>query len=227
MVWAIKGHAIALNNASTSAIDTTGADLLIACYSSIGSAIPVPADSKSNTWIQAVTDSAGGRGGGWIFYCASPTVGTGHTFSATGGAAGVQQITALSGKIASPLDATNSAIFANNGTTTTRPTGSVTPTQSGEFCIALYEIDDPAGSTFTIDSGFTVLDSFDVVPGATFGLVVGYLAQGSAAAVNPTLTRSVAGTASNSEVAMVATFKGVAPAAESPLKRRVRNLYFR
>ena len=230
MTWAVIGHSIGSGDVGGTGFNSAGANLLIVGVDwllSQGAAVIV--DTYSNTWTQAVANTgSGGRNGGAIWYCANPTTGTGHTAHSSASSAniGVIQFLAVSGSGASPLDKTNSSFHAGGDSSTTRSPGSVTPTQNGELCFAFYVIDDPTGSTFTVDSGFTTLDHIDVSPGAQFGGVGAYFVQTTAAAVNPTWTRSAATVASREDISLVATFKGVA-VAETPLRRRVRNLYFR
>ena len=76
------------NGGASSAIDTTGANLIVVMASYYRT---VPAsdftDSKGNTWT-ALTERILPDIAARIFYCVNPTVGTGHTFSfADGGTA--------------------------------------------------------------------------------------------------------------------------------------------
>jgi hypothetical protein len=230
MTWTVIGHSIGSGNTgNTPALNTTGADLLIVCVSTLAGNPPTISDNKSNTYTLAVSNTGTvSRSNGAVYYCHSPAVGAGHvaTNTASNGGVGVIELIVVSGSAAVPLDVTHSA--SKVGPATTEAPGSVTPTQSGELCIAFYSIDDDIGSTFSIDSGFTILDHIDVTPGAQFGGVAAYFIQSTAAAINPTLTRSVAigGGGGKEDTAEIATFKGVV-VAETPLKRRVRNLYFR
>jgi len=142
-----------------------------------------------------------------IWYVANPTVGTGHTFSTTNGSGTLTVVAAAGITTTSPYDQQNGSSFAGDNVTTTRSPGSVTPTQGRELCVAFYGIDDPAGSTFSIDSGFSIIEQLDVISGAFHGGVLATLIQTSAAAVNPTLTRSVAGTTGFTDNSIIATFK--------------------
>jgi len=204
----VVSHVSSVNLATTATINTTGATILI-----IGVSWHITegtvSDSKSNTWTQGILRQGDpSRQGVRIWYAANPTVGTGHTFSASGMSAGVLAVVAVAGIVTtSPYDQQNGSSFAGDGTTTTRSSGSVTPTQNREFLVAFYGIDDPSGSTFSVDSGFTILEQADVNPGAWHGGVLATLAQSTAAAINPTLTRSVAGTSGKTDNSVIATFK--------------------
>jgi hypothetical protein len=102
------------NGGTTAGVNTTGADLLVAVisYYNGAGASPVPTDSNANTWTQIGTTQAGSNTSVKMFYVASPTVGTGHTFSSTSSGASSfssMEIGAWSGSAASPLDQTSQA----------------------------------------------------------------------------------------------------------------------
>jgi hypothetical protein len=63
---------------------------------------------------------------------------------------------------------------------------------------------------FMVDSGFTILDQTDVIPGACYGGLVAYRIQGTAAAVNPTLTRPVPQGATKPSASAIVSFKSAA-----------------
>jgi hypothetical protein len=72
------------NDATTSAINTTGATALfvwLACSKSTTSTVT---DSKGNTWTALTKNSASILVGLQLWYCTTtPTVGTGHTFTSS------------------------------------------------------------------------------------------------------------------------------------------------
>ena len=192
---------------TTAAIDTTGADLIVIHASrgnANGSALTV-SDSKGNTYtsIIGITEPAVGDGmRSELYYCASPIVGAGHTFTTAGTSVyptvGVQ---AWSGAHATPLDQSNAA---EAGGTTQQP-GSITPTQNNELIVTGLHSHSAAGAD-SIDSGFTISDS------AVFGAAdhynggMAYLVQGAAAAVNPTWSNAN----STQKNATIASFKSAA-----------------
>jgi hypothetical protein len=161
-------------------------------------------DSKSNIYVPAITrvSTGGTPQGAGVFYCASPVVGSSHRVYSSHGDFGSIGLVALKGSAASPFDASASAAISSG---TTLAPGLVTPSQAGEFCLAFYSVDSTSPSTFlSVDSGFTILDSYDLVsPG--FGFALAYLEQGNASAVNPTLTLSP--TIPNQALAFITTFK--------------------
>lgn len=195
-----------LNN-TTTAVNTTGANLIV--IGADDTNFGTPSDNKGNTYTGSVSISS--QSSGKIWYCNNPTVGTGHTFT-PGGSNGSIQAIAVSGALATGApDVTNATTWTGDGSTTfTESPGSVTPTQNGELCVALYGISIPSntgGTPFSVNSGFTIQGAIDVVSGSYFGTVLATLVQGTAAAVNPTLTRSNAIGAGAVDNALIATFK--------------------
>lgn len=204
LVHASQTSTGASTGATTSAIDTTGADLLVACLSS-NDGIATLSDSKSNTWTPLTMTIGGAPPGVRLYYCRGGTVGTGHTFSS----AGVSQyssvaVAAFSGAHATPFDAEN----GSNGSGGTQATGSVTPSEAGELIIAGLAFNS-AGSPLSIDAGFTIAEDANYVAGQSYGVGLAYLIQGAAAGVNPTWTRG----GSSQNAAAIATFKAAAAAA--------------
>lgn len=146
---------------------------------------PTLSDSKGNTWTGLTAKIVSGNSCR-IYYCVNPTVGSGHTFTCTGGD-GTQFacITAIgfSGNAATPFDA---EIAANQGGQTTLQPGSITPAQSAELFITLTSLNQ-INKTATINSGFTALSE------QTSSQPQGYLAykiKSDATAENPTWTYS-------------------------------------
>lgn len=166
-----------------SPIDTTGATLLVAVAiaDSYGGLPPTVTDSKGNTWTQLTmytTSWSGTTGACSIFYCASPAVGPGHTFSANGGHfAEWIGVLAFGGPGSSPFDSEAGGSGTN--------AGSVTPSQSG--CVIIAGIFMGSGASM-LDSGFTYV-SYDN-NGNFWAGGYGYLIQTSAGAVTPTWSTS-------------------------------------
>jgi hypothetical protein len=163
---------------TTTAIDTTGANFLVVTpggnYS--GGAVT---DSYGNSWagLNIATNMFSGQA--QIFYARNATVGTGHTFSISGGDLSVA-VTAWSGSAASPFDVQNAA---NNSV---QP-GSITPTNNNELLITAT-VDAGTYIETGIDSGFAISDAVAGAPGSSYAIAQAYLVQTSAAAVNPTWT---------------------------------------
>jgi hypothetical protein len=113
-----------------------------------------------------------------LFYCANPITDAAHEIW-IGADYFVCGVLAFSGAHATPFD-------MENGAVATQP-GSVTPSQNDSLIITAVRA--AAGSTPTIDSGFTEFALGNVggvhIPGG-----IAYLIQSTAAAVNPTWTVS-------------------------------------
>jgi hypothetical protein len=197
------------NGGTTAGVNTTGADLLVAVisYYNGAGASPVPTDSNANTWTQIGTTQAGSNTSVKMFYVASPTVGTGHTFSSTSSGASSfssMEIGAWSGSAASPLDQTSQAAA--------KQAGSVTPTQDNELLVAGICCEDLSSVT-AIDLSFTISDSNAYVSGTNESGAMAYLVETTAAAKNPTWT---AGGNAGGTATIIATFKAAAAAAAGP-----------
>lgn len=192
-----------VNNTSVTsdAIDTTGADLLVlsvACYSLVSTV----SDSKGNTWNARTLYGSGGLC--QIFYAVNPTVGSGHTFTVSGGAATYPAVfvLALSGAdLTAPYDVENGA---DTDSSTTIQTGSVTPSTDNQILITALS-NYPAG-TDSIDLSFTISDQLQYTANSIGGALA-HLIQTTAAAKNPTWTHSVSAT---EIVGAIATFKAAA-----------------
>jgi hypothetical protein len=181
-------------DATTSAIDTTGADLLVLAVSYYsggfagGGATATVQDSKGNTWT-GLTGRQGNVSANRIWYCRGGTVGSGHTFTvlgSTGSGAGAAAIAvqAWSGSNATPFDVQNGALVTS---TTSVQAGSVTPTNNNSLIIAAASITDNS-SAYNVNSGFTISNNVPWQSGTNEGLSMAYLKQDTAAAVNPTFS---------------------------------------
>lgn len=195
-----SGSGVGDPNATTSAIDTTGADLLIVAFSyyNAGGAVATMSDSKSNTWT-ALTNRPGGFATTRIYYCRGGTVGSGHTFTLTGNGGGQAAIgmMAWSGSNATPFDVQNGG--TSTGSTSVQP-GSVTPSQNNSLIVASHSALN--GTSLGIDSGFTMQVNINK-GGSNYPLSFSYLKQNTAAAVNPTISWTTAADAT----AAIAVFK--------------------
>jgi hypothetical protein len=193
------------NDVTTSSIDTTGATLLLICYTSTDTGSATPTDSKSNTW-NALTDEVVGGGERTVWFWSVPTtVGSGHTVSVTdNGKRPSLAFYAFSGTHASsPFDAENAG--GNNFGSTVQP-GSVTPGQDDSLIV--QGISFNVDGTLAINGGYTHAgDGTDYVSnnGTTrMGLAAAYLIQTTATATNPTWTHTPG---SSSVAAVGAVFK--------------------
>lgn len=190
---------------TTGSLNTTGASLVVmfvASYAAV--AMPTISDSKGNTWTARTRYGPGAAlSSSNFFYAQNPTVGSGHTFTATG--PGINDYPAIC-IIAFSGTATTSVYDVENGNngsigqSTIQP-GSVTPSQNGE--VVLTGVTSTDTGTVSINSGFTIADQTPNAVGLNFGGALAYKIQPTAAAVNPTWTLSGSFDVSSS----AATFK--------------------
>lgn len=188
------------STATTSAIDTTGADLIVCVigYDLVGDVTADVTDSASNTWSVAGIGSTTTTRTASIFFCQAPTTSATHTFTMTGMFVSIA-VLAFSG-VCGRVD----AITRNIGSSVTSlAPGSITPTLDGELLVTGLCL--PTTATASIDAGFTISDQV----GGTTGQFVGaaYLIQTSAAAANPSWSFS-----SNTGAAIMAGFTLATPA---------------
>jgi hypothetical protein len=138
-------------------------------------AVPTVTDSNGNVYV-LITSRVASPQGDYIFYCYAPTVGVGHTVTATSGNGSYPdiQVQAWSGSAPAPLD----QFAGNGGNGLTVAAGSVTPTQNNELIVTGIGVTN--ANPTSIDSGFTLSDSLSA-----------YLVQGTAGTVNPIWTFGV------------------------------------
>lgn len=199
-----SGQALGINGGTSSAVDTTGSNLIVLSVSKYDLSAVSVSDSKGNVWTPLTARGIAANSNNRLYYCASPTVGTGHTFTATGSSVYVALgILAFSGAHATPFDVENGTA---NGASTSANTGSITPAEDNELVIASISTDATSGKS--IDSGFTFID----VPyggGVNMGGGIAYKIQGALAAENPLFSW----TTNSTSAASIAGFKSAASAA--------------
>lgn len=184
---------------TTPAINTTGANLIVAGVAS-GANAPAISDSRSNIWARLNIYSGGPNIA--LFYCYIPIVGSGHTFSTTSSNAPSLFVAAFAGASSSPLDQQDGA-GASSGITAVQP-GSITPGQSNELIVTFLGIAASGNiSVSGVNQGFTIAGSETFSAGNNYGGAMAYLIQSTAAAVDPTWI--VSGSASL--LAAIASFK--------------------
>lgn len=180
-----SGYKASANNTdvTTDAVDTTGAGIITVSavwFSSGGTGTLT--DSKGNNWTNVVHSEAGSPNTCIIFRSQnSPTVGSGHTFTLSGGASLIYPAIAFAAftGTAVSVDATNG--FGAN-VSSIQP-GSVTPSQ--DDCLIVTSIGFYNNNGMSINSGFsTPIESARVA--SAVGNALSYLIQGTAGAVNPT-----------------------------------------
>jgi hypothetical protein len=204
--FTLVAHSVSLGTPSspvtTPGINTTGASLLVVAISQYnGVSIGSVSDSRSNTWTPLTGKTANSEPYSQLFYCASPLVGAGHTFTLDngGGIFGVIGVQAWTGGVGT-FDVQNGAINGTPGLSL-QP-GSVTPTVGSSLIVSAISADAGAAS-FAIDSGFTITDRVDYAGSVNEAFGMAYLVQGAAAAVNPSWSWS----SSADAAATIASFK--------------------
>lgn len=200
------------NGGSTSSIDTTGVDLLILVVNEyVGGPHAGVSDSKSNTWVELTTQE-GSNTQSTIYYCKSPTVGSGHTFTASGTASYIAvQVLAFSGAdLTDPFDQQNGANTLIYGTTTSWQPGSITPSEDDELVISAICVDAADGG-MSVGSSFTLQESDPYAFAVNMGGYTAYKIQTAAGAENPTWSWSNATNAAS----VIASFKAAAGAGSS------------
>jgi hypothetical protein len=141
---------------ASSAINTTGANLLVAVICAIsGTSI---SDSKGNTWNFLPNFSGANSSLTRIAYAFNATVGSGHTFTLTGGTAPFGIVYAFSGMV---TDAT--VLNASTGLNTQANTGfvsaSVVPTGAAVIVSGFGCDNATNGMVSTINEGFSTPDT--------------------------------------------------------------------
>ena len=220
MAWTLKANTLATpgsGGGTTSAIDTTGADLLIVGVSAYADNTATnPTDSKGNSWT-ALTRSPVNDPSCRFFYALPGTVGTGHTFTwSSAGSYPVIMVLAFGGVGASPFDKENGA---RGVTVSSLATGSVTPVEDGELLVSIWAGLE-TGTNPSCDNGFSLVDSVAFGNGNNCPGASAYLVQATAAAINPTWSWTTASTAA----AALATFKVAAAVANVPDRGTSRGL---
>ncbi len=169
----------------TSAIDTTGATFLVASMANQGGSIPTFADSKGNTWTTVHTYGDGTDVDCIMYFCYSPTVGSGHTFLLTNASGGFPSIVVMGFS-----NITTSAVNAESGHTTvsgsTGQPGSITPSVAHTLVITGVAFNDNTSGAVSVNSGYTIVDTRPFTAGNAFGTSAAYKVLSSASAQNPT-----------------------------------------
>lgn len=219
MAIQLVANAYASATQTTAAIDTTGADLIVAWYAS--STDITVTDSKSNTWTDLTLI---GNGVDLIYsrvrYCLNPTVGSGHTFTN-----GVSYASIAVAAFSGVSVASEAASTAGSGSGTSLATGSVVPVEDNELLVAFLGLaadTSSSGNTADSASGFSLITSLDSTTGVTYGAALSYQVQTSKTTRNHTWTW----TGSSIRTAALVSFKSSAPAAPSAvIPRRAMKIW--
>ncbi len=176
------------NTVGTSAMNATGAKLLVAAIGySLGSS-PAIGDNYSNTWTPLnVYGPDTGAGMTRMYYAANATVGPGQTVTASGSSIyATICVAAFSG--AGSFATQDGAVSAS---ASSYQPGSVTP-EIGGIVVAAVQ---PGTASVTIDSGFTITGQESTVGGVSYGCAIAYLISVSGSAVDPAWTPNSSGPA--------------------------------
>jgi hypothetical protein len=194
------------NGVTTTAIDTTGADLIVVSGAFFGT--PTLSDSESNTWTALTVQNGSAGEQSRLYYCANPTTDAAHTFTLTGASTfPTIGVVAVSGAASSPFDQENGFSVGTNGTSI-QP-GSITPSEDG--CLVVTGVTTAGGASHTINGTYTA-SVVDNLASNHYGHGIGWHIQSTAAATNPTWswTNSVGRTSA------IASFKPDTGASAAP-----------
>lgn len=196
---------------TTAALDTTGANLLVAVLTNDTDTGMAVSDSKGNTWSTAIAP-VHVSGGDWvaIYYCVPSSAGTGHTITGTASASNnliSLSAAAYSGIDAVPLDRT----AATNGSGYNLDSGATATTaQADELIIGGGTLAAGLVITWTAGPGFTLRSHCDDAANAGISYLEDRIVAATGAYSAPA-DCSVSG----AWHAMCATFKGAVSADNS------------
>lgn len=219
MAWTLVANVNApstvSNSVTSSSINTTGADLIVISVSKfaqtgVNVAGGTVSDNKGNTWT-GLTAKNTTNSCARLFYCYSPTVGSGHTFSHSqgpGGASGsdafaVLAVMAFSSAITSPFDVQNGGTTASG---TSLATGSITPSVSGALLVSAGCFNN-ASNTMSIDNSFNQVLNSAYAAGLRMAAAAAWK-EHTSGAINPTWSWSGA----RDSAVVIAAFKPAAAA---------------
>ncbi len=192
-------------SATVTGLDMTGVDLIVigvSCYPGGGdSAI---ADSSSNSYTVGVAQVSSSFWSTKLYYLKNPTVTNSMNFTAANGGLSIYPSLYVAGfsgvrTVGGPGDASNAG---TTGGATSLQTGNANPSESDELFITHLAPGDST-SGFSINSGFTLLDSLPVSIGNYQGGAFAYKIQTSSGTENPTWSWS----GSDAAAACIMTFK--------------------
>ncbi len=177
-----------VSGATSAAIDTTGATLLVIAQSGVTGLTLTPTDSKGNTWT-ALTAYAGGSLTCQLYYCANPVVESGHTFTVVAVAAASIAVGAFSGTMNAAPDSAGGAGAASG---TTQQPGLLTPSVDNCLVVTGFQYVSPTvPGPGTISAGFTITDDIGNAD-TSVPVAMAYQVQTTATGVNPTWSSNAA-----------------------------------
>jgi hypothetical protein len=153
---ALIAHTVAAsanaNTVTSSAIDTTGADLIVVALALYDSTTPIT-DSEGNTWTALGGIGIGFFGSLEYRYCLNPTTSDTHTFSCTPVPTGKKPSIAVSAW--SGANAYSDDGFRASSTNTTMSTDPLTPGAIGWLLLSAVSVENT--DTLAVASPFTAL----------------------------------------------------------------------
>lgn len=183
MTIALIGSRLKQSTSSTSgvttALDTTGATLLVAVCSDLDGGATL-ADSLTQTWTSLTKRAIAANNGVRIQYIVNPSTNASHVFELSGGSKFPSLVVAaFSGTVlTSVTDGENGNTQASG---TTVATGSITPTETNELLI--YGFSSNASGSYSVDQG-SILQQAGLVGSTSFGVAMAYEIQTAATARN-------------------------------------------
>jgi hypothetical protein len=201
---ASKAFTSASSGATTTGFDSSGGNFAVifaAWYSGLGGSLSIT-DSKTNSYTQLTVTDVGNIACA-IYVCANATVGSAHTFSASGtNAFGAISAGVFSNVLtSSPTDQQ----AGGSGTSTTPSTAGVTPSEANTLVIFGSSMLSSL-SFSSVNGGFTLATSQPSVDSTNVGASLAYLIQTTATAADPDMTIS----GSSDWSARIANFKRAA-----------------
>lgn len=178
---------------TTTAMSTTGADLLIAIISNAQAAgQAVFTDSASNAWTATTRRVQSGSGAIQVFYVQAPSTSASHTLTIGALAGNLASVCfiAVAGSVASPFDTEAGASAAT--------TGSITTAAANELVVAGYQ--DATASAIGANSPGLILASIAVIGGNRFAMAAMLTIRATASAGSLTFTPNGAVTAPSSTI---------------------------
>lgn len=202
MAFALLTHTqkdAALSPITTTAIDTTGATIIVVQLSTAQTGTNF-SDSQSNRWVQVYPTASAGAQFSAMVFCVNPITSASHTFTLSAGSFPSMAVVCFSGTLGALVS--TQAKTANPATTITFP--SITPSANGALWVAGFC--GGQNKTLAIDSGFTMIENAGGTNGQKVGLA--YLIQGTAGALTPTFTYGISDAIAGQELVMLSSSGG-------------------
>jgi hypothetical protein len=177
----------------TPPVNSLGSTFCVAEITANFPSTPVMGDSYANVWTStAATANISANQITQLYYSSNPVTGPNHMFTAglTGGVSifGSMAVACFAGVLTTytPFDVWNSTVATIN--TLNQNTNSITPTSNNDLIITALGYNN-ASLPVSINAGFLVTDSVEF-NASNFGSGLAYFVQPTAAAINPTWTKS-------------------------------------